>query len=85
MNILKLQGENGEVHFEFLDLIDHKGHSYVVLMPVESNEQEVVILCVTDGQSEEESVYRSLENEAELDEIYAIFKERNQEFFQFED
>jgi uncharacterized protein YrzB (UPF0473 family) len=46
-NIIILNDEKGnEVKFEFLDLIEHEGDEYVVLLPVEESDEagEVVIL-----------------------------------------
>ena len=49
-NILVLNDENGEeVPFEFLDVIEYEGEEYVVLLPVEEDEEdsgEVVILKI---------------------------------------
>ena len=51
-NIIVLNDENGEeVSFEFLDLIELEWEEYVVLLPVEEDEEdagEVVILKVED-------------------------------------
>ena len=60
-NIITLNDENGnEVKFEFLDLIEYNDEEYVVLLPMDSEEDddgEVVILRLedTDEDSEEES------------------------------
>ena len=49
-NILVLNDETGEeVPFEFLDVIEYEGEEYVVLLPVEEDEEdsgEVVILKI---------------------------------------
>ena len=53
-NIIVLNDENGEeVQFEFLDFIELDGEEYVVLLPVEEDEEtegEVVILKVEDTE-----------------------------------
>ena len=44
-NIIQLNDENGDaVYFEFLDLIEWRSKEYVVLLPVENEDNQVVIL-----------------------------------------
>ena len=91
-NIIVLNDENGnEVRFEFLDLIELNNEEYVVLLPVveegeEEEEGEVVILKVedTDEDSEEES-YVGVEDEEILNKVFAIFKEKYKDEFNFVD
>ncbi len=79
-NIIVLKDENGnDIEFEFLDLVEYKGKEYVVLFPTEDADGEVVILAA-DGES-----YVAVENENDLYAVFDIFKERNKEFFDFED
>ena len=85
-NIVVLNDENGnEVSFEYLDLIEYEGSEYVVLLPVEGNEEdEVVILKVVPipGNDEEES-YVSVDDEETLFAIFDIFKEHFADEFDF--
>ncbi len=90
-NIVILNDEEGnEVKFEFLDLVELDDEEYVVLLPVndegEEDEGEVVILKVedTDNDSEEES-YVSVDDEAVLNQVFEIFKEKFKDEFDFED
>ena len=89
-NIITLNDENGnEVKFEFLDLIEYNDEEYVVLLPMDSEEDddgEVVILRLedTDEDSEEES-YVSVEDEDILMEVFNIFKDKFKEEFNFTD
>jgi len=90
-NIVILNDEQGnEVKFEFLDLVELDEEEYVVLLPVseegEEDEGEVVILKLedTDEDSEEES-YVGVENEEILNEVFAIFKEKYKDEFNFVD
>ena len=57
-NIIVLNDEDGnEVEFEFLDLIEYDGESYVVLLPNDDEEEEageVLILKLEDNDSEDE-------------------------------
>ena len=88
-NIIVLNDENGEeVPFEFLDLIELEGEEYVVLLPVEEDEEdagEVVILKVEDTDSEEEESYVSVEDEDTLNKVFEIFKEKFKDEFNFID
>ena len=90
-NIIVLNDEQGnEVKFEFLDLVELDEEEYVVLLPVseegEEDEGEVVILKLedTDEDSEEES-YVGVENEEILNKVFAIFKEKYKDEFNFVD
>lgn len=88
-NIIVLNDENGEeVPFEFLDLIELEGEEYVVLLPVEEDGEdagEVVILKVEDTESEEEESYVSVEDEEVLNRVFAMFKEKFKDEFNFID
>ena len=90
-NIIVLNDEEGnEVQFEFLDLVELEEEEYVVLLPVtvdgEEDEGEVVILKLedTDEDSEEES-YVGVEDEEILNKVFAIFKEKYKDEFNFVD
>jgi len=90
-NIIVLNDEQGnEVKFEFLDLVELDEEEYVVLLPVseegEEDEGEVVILKLedTDEEAEEES-YVGVENEEILNKVFAIFKEKYKDEFNFVD
>ena len=90
-NIVILNDEEGnEVKFEFLDLVELDDEEYVVLLPVseegEEDEGEVVILKLedTDEDSEEES-YVGVEDEEILNKVFAIFKEKYKDEFNFVD
>ena len=89
-NIVILNDENGEeVQFEFLDLIELDGEQYVVLLPAEEDENEedgeVVILKVEDSESEDEESYVGVEDEATLNAVFNIFKEKFKDEFNFLD
>ena len=89
-NIIVLNDENGnEVQFEFLDLIEYDSEEYVVLLPVEEDENgedgEVVILKVEETESEEEESYVSVDNEETLTAVFEIFKDKFKDEFNFTD
>lgn len=87
-NIVVLTDENGnEVSFEYLDLIEYEGAEYVVLLPVEGEEDdEVQILKVEPipGSDDEES-YVSVDDEETLFAILDIFNEHFADEFDFEE
>ena len=84
-NIITLQNEEGDdVSFEFLDLMEYEGDEYVVLLPVEDSEGEVVILKLDDTDNESES-YTSVDDEETLEELFRIFKEKFEDEFEFVD
>ena len=91
-NIVILNDEDGnEVKFEFLDLVELDDEEYVVLLPVtaegEEDEGEVVILKIEDNEDEnsEEESYVSVEDEAILNQVFEIFKEKFKNDFDFVD
>jgi len=88
-NIIVLNDENGnEVQFEFLDLIELEQEEYVVLLPVveegAEDEGEVVILRVEDTDNEDEESYVSVEDEATLNQVFEIFKDKFKDEFNFD-
>ena len=87
-NIITLNDEEGqEVQFEFLDLIEYNEEEYVILLPVEETEEagEVVILKVEHTESEDEESYVGVEDEEELNAVFAIFKDKFKDEFNFID
>ena len=83
-NLIVLIDEDGnEIEFEFLDLISYRQKEYVVLLPLKDSDEQVVILQLeeTDGETEN---YISVENEFVLETVFALFKERNKDYFTFE-
>lgn len=85
VSILTLTDENGnDVNFEYLDCIEYNGKEYLCLMPEEEEENEVVILEVEPVDEENEN-YLAVMDEAVLDAVFAIFKERYQDILTFED
>ena len=84
-SILTLTDEKGnDIDFEYLDCIEYRGKEYLVLMPVDTVETEIVILEVEPVDEENEN-YLAVSDEAVLDAVYAIFKERYADILTFED
>lgn len=83
--ILTLTDENGkEENFEYLDCIEYKGKEYLLLLPADEPETQVVILEVEPVDEENEN-YLSVSDEAILDAVYGIFKEKYKDVLTFED
>ena len=84
-SILTLTDENGEeVEFEYLDCIEYQGKEYLVLMPADELATEIVILEVEPVDEENEN-YLAVEDEAVLNAVYALFKEKYKDVLTFED
>ena len=84
-SILTLTDENGvDNDFEYLDCIEYKGKEYLVLMPVDTVETEIVILEVEPVDEETEN-YLSVTDEEILNAVYSIFKDRYKDVIEFED
>lgn len=84
-SILTLTDENGnDVDFEYLDCITYQEKEYLVLMPVDEAETQIVILEVEPVDDENEN-YLAVEDEAVLDAVYEIFKEKYKDVLTFED
>ena len=85
INILTLTDENGnETEFEYLDVIDYEGKEYLVLLPTEEDNDEIVILEIEPVDEENEN-YLAVEDEQTLAAVYEIFKERYQDVLTFAD
>ncbi len=84
-SILTLTDENGEdVNFEYLDCIEYQGTEYLFLLPEEDENNEIVILQVEPVDEENEN-YLAVEDEATLEAVFAIFKDKFKDVLEFED
>ena len=84
-NIITLTDENGnETEFEYLDVIEYQGKEYLILMPVEDDNGEIIILEIEPVDEENEN-YLAVEDEAVLVAVYEIFKERYKDVLTFAD
>ena len=80
-----LVDENGEeVEFDYLDTIEYEGKEYLCLIPTAEESNEIVILEVEPVDEENEN-YLAVEDEATLEAVYALFKERYQDILTFAD
>ena len=84
VSILTLTDENGQdVDFEYLDCIEYQGKEYLVLLPNEEEASEIVILEIEPVDEETEN-YMAVEDEAVLEAVFEIFKERYKDVLNFE-
>lgn len=74
-NTIVLNDEDGnEVVFEFLDLIEYEGGEYVVLLPTDDDDGNVVILQVEFDEESDMETYLAVDSEETLEAIFEIFK-----------
>ncbi|MFA7157106.1 MAG: DUF1292 domain-containing protein [Bacilli bacterium] len=92
-NVVVLTDDDGkEVEFEFLDLVEMDDEEYVVLLPIEPLEGEdedegaVVILKVnhSEDENDENEEYVSIDDEAEAEKVFNIFKDKFKDEYDFE-
>ena len=84
-SFITLTDENGvENEFEFMECIEYQGKEYLVLLPADEDSAEVIILEVEPVDEENEN-YISVEDEAVLEAVYAIFKDHFKDILTFED
>ena len=84
-NLLSLTDENGqETVFEYLDVIEYQGKEYLILLPVEDEDGQVLILEIEPVDEENEN-YLSVGDEDLLNAVYDIFKEKYKDVLIFED
>ena len=82
-SIITLTDDNGvETDFEYLDCIEYQGKEYLVLIPAEEDADEIVILEIQPVDEENEN-YLAVDDEAILDAVYGIFKERYKDILTF--
>lgn len=84
-NIITLTDEDGEdINYDFLDLIEYEGQSFIVLLPINEDADEVIILKVEICDDNQEN-YVSVDDEELMNKLFLIFKNKNRELFEFTD
>ena len=88
VDIITLEDDLGnEQDFEYLDVVEFEGEEYIILLPVEEEEQErseVMILRIESLDDEHEN-YVGIDDEEVLQKGFDIFKKRYENEFDFED
>ena len=91
-DVLVLVDEKGEeIEFEYLDTVEMNGMEYVVLLPSgdlddeEETETEEVVILKSDKDEAGEVSFVSVDDEAELQKVFDLFKKKVQEQYNFEE
>ncbi len=84
LKVVLYDEEGNEASFEFIDLIEYNGREFVVLLPENDEEGEVVILEIEYTNDKEEG-YISIDSEETLMAVFEIFREKNKDRFNFVD
>ena len=83
-SIISLTDEDGnEVEFELIDSVDYGDKEYLILLPPDDEAAEVVILEVQPHADGSET-FLTVSDEATLQAVFEIFKDRFQDIFTFE-
>lgn len=81
-----LEDEDGnEVEFTLGDKVVYEGKEYVVLLPVDEDDNGIVILEYEEGGDEEGDLYSDVEDEDVLNAVFDMFKEKYKDEFDFID
>ncbi|MBR6950918.1 MAG: DUF1292 domain-containing protein [Oscillospiraceae bacterium] len=80
---IELEDEDGtKTQFELLDIIEYRGKDYIAVLPPD-DDSTVIIMEMEQGDGEEQR-FLPVENEALVQKIYELFKDRNRDLFEFE-
>ena len=84
--VIVLEDEDGnEIEFELGDKLVYEGKEYVVLLPLEEDDNGIVILEYQEGGDEEGDLYLDVEDESVLNAVFDMFKEKYADEFDFVD
>ena len=86
MNVLTLTDENGvDTEFEYLDVIEYQGKEYLFLAPLDEEDSDGIVILEIEPVDEENENYIAVEDEAILDAVYGLLKERYKDILTFAD
>ena len=78
-DLMALEDEDGnEVDMSVVDIVEHKGENYVILLPVEnieSGDMQFAVMKIEYDEDADEYTYVT-GNEPEYDEVFVEFRER---------
>ncbi len=77
-----VDSEENEIDYELLDVVPFEGSEYAILLPMDddSDEKAVTILKLLSGADDDvEDTLAGIEDERVLQEVFALFRERNAE------
>ena len=84
-NVVLFTDDHGnEIEFEFLDLIDYDGEQYAALLPTDEEADEVLIMRLVPDEDGQE-IYVSVEDQAVMDAVFDIVKNKYKDEFNFLD
>jgi len=85
-DLITLEDEDGAEHtFELVDTLDHKGESYVALIPADIMEEDQNLVIMKIVEEDGEDILELIEDDDEYEEISDIFVDRLSDLFDFED
>ena len=80
---IELEDEDGvKTQVELLDVIEYRGRDYIAVLP--PDDDSTVIIMEMEENGDEEQRFLPVEDEALVQKIYELFKDRNRDLFQFE-
>lgn len=83
--IITLEDDLGnEKDFEFLDTVEYDGDEYIILLPVEEEEQNEVMILRVDSLDDKDEIYSGIDDEEVLQAVFNIFRDRYKDDFDFE-
>jgi uncharacterized protein YrzB (UPF0473 family) len=83
-SIITLEDDDGgEMRFDFLDLIDYQEDQYAVLYPIDEEDTDEVVILKVEDLDEESDNFIDVEDEETLNAVFALFKERNKDKYDF--
>ena len=75
--IITLEDDLGEEQdFEFLDVVEYEGEEYIILLPIEDEEQNEVMILRIESVDDETENYIGIDDEDILQKVFDIFKKR---------
>lgn len=85
--IIVLNDEYGnQVPFSYLDVIEYEGDEYIVLLPLDEEDDEVLIMMIDSYDEETDTeTYAQVESDETLMAVYEIFKEKYKDQINFAD
>lgn len=84
--IITLEDDLGnEKDFEFLDVVEYDAEEYIILLPVEDEEENQVMILRVDSPDDETENYVGIDDEELLQKVFDIFKARYKDDFDFEE
>ena len=80
---IELEDEDGvKTQFELLDVIEYRGKDYIAVLPPD-DDSTVIIMEIEEARGDEQR-FLPVEDDALVQKIYEMFKDRNRELFSFE-